>query len=372
MPDIGPIPLLPPSLKEAVEKARLVVFVGAGVSRILGCAGWDDLARNLVKACNEAEYINFKEMESLTRESDHRKSISICYHIMVEDNKNPGLFYEHLERALQGDEELAKRYPIYDELHKLGAIYVTTNADELFDKLFIDQASICLADDFPDDSLDRTKLYHLHGKVTERSSLAFTVDQYIKRYSSLRIQAFLKKLFERYTILFVGYGLAELQLLEYLVLSNNKHTDEVRHYFLMPMFRGEEHLFEFQKDYYKKFGIGVIAYDITELGHNQLYKVVKDWQTRVLFALPLGHLYTTSRKRSARLRLNGFGGFGNRLVVGLKRRLPLTARSPLTRICEKGRTSWRAMCSQSVNAVRIWAALAGVCPPSASWGLKWL
>jgi len=282
MPEIEPIPLLPQSLKEAVGKDRLVVFVGAGVSRLLGCAGWDELARNLTKACHEAGYINFKEFETLNRETDHRKSISICCHIMAEDNKNSGLFYEHLDRALEPDAKLAKRYPIYDELYKLRAVFVTTNADELFDKLFINQASVCLADAFPTESFDRTKLYHLHGKRTEPQSLVFTVDQYIKRYHSPRIEGFLKTLFfQDYTILFVGYGLAELQLLEYLVLSNNKEANELRHYFLMPMFRGEEHLLEFQRDYYKKFGIEVIAYDITDYGHNQLYEVIKKWQSEI-------------------------------------------------------------------------------------------
>lgn len=281
MSPIEPIPLVPQALKDAVDEGRLVVFVGAGVSRLLGCCGWDELARSLVKACHEAGYISFKEFETLTRESDHRKSISICFHIMAEDNKNPSLFYRHLKRALKPNKKLAKRYPVYEELWKLGAIFVTTNADELFDKLFIGPASICSADAFPTEWFDRTKLYHLHGKATEPQSLVFTVDQYIKRYRSPRIRAFLETLFKDYTILFVGYGLAELQLLEYLVLSNNKETNEVRHYFLMPMFRGEEHLLEFQRDYYKKFGIEVIAYDITENGHNQLYEVVKKWQSEI-------------------------------------------------------------------------------------------
>jgi hypothetical protein len=62
------MPSLPDGIKEAVNKEELAVFVGAGASRLMGCMGWDELARELVSACHQAEYINFKEKETLARE----------------------------------------------------------------------------------------------------------------------------------------------------------------------------------------------------------------------------------------------------------------------------------------------------------------
>ena len=40
---ILPIPVIPPEIKNAVDTKTLAVFVGAGVSRLIGCKGWDDL-----------------------------------------------------------------------------------------------------------------------------------------------------------------------------------------------------------------------------------------------------------------------------------------------------------------------------------------
>ncbi len=281
MATIEPVPILPPGIKDALDRDQLVVFVGAGASRLVGCIGWEDLAKDLVSACFEKKYINYKEKEKLSTEPDHRKTISICYHIIAERNKEPALFYSHLNDALQPEPERAKQFPIYAELYRLRAIFVTTNVDDIFDKLFNQQAIIYKAKDFPRKSFDRTKLYHLHGTIHDTSSLVFSVDEYIRHYRKKQVRAFLQELFTKYTILFVGYGLAELQLLEYLIIGNEKDDGAVRHFYLLPMYKGEENLLEFQQAYFKKLGIQGIAYDITDNGYEQLYHVIKAWQTEI-------------------------------------------------------------------------------------------
>lgn len=282
MAPIEPIPLsLPPDVKDAVSRGQLVVFVGAGASRLLGCAGWDELARSLISACHETGYITFKEMETLAREPDHRKSISICHYIIAKKNKNPRLFSKYLKKALKPKKALVRDIPIYKELYDLGAIFVTTNADDLFDKLFIKQAVIYHPEDFPKDLFDRTKLYHLHGTIHDDKSWVFSVDEYIRHYRRDQVQGFLRKLFSDYTVLFVGYGLEELQLLEYLIITNNRNNGIARHFYLMPMYEGEDHLLEFQQAYFQKLGINVIAYDISKYGYQQLYEVIKRWRTEI-------------------------------------------------------------------------------------------
>lgn len=281
MATIEPVPILPPGIKDALDRDQLVVFVGAGVSRLVGCIGWEDLARGLVSACFDKKYINFKEKEKLSTEADHRKTISICYQIIAERNRDPELFYRHLNDALQPKPERAKQFPIYEELYGLRAIFVTTNADDIFDKLFNQQVIIYKAQDFPSKSLDKPKLYHLHGTIHDISSLVFSVDEYIRHYRKKRVRAFLDKLFTDYTILFVGYGLAELQLLEYLIIGNEKDDEAVRHFYLLPMYKDEENLLEFEQAYFKKLGIQAIAYDITDNGYEQLYHVIKAWQSEI-------------------------------------------------------------------------------------------
>ena len=71
MSNITLIPRIPNEIKDAVDNGTLAVFIGAGVSRLVGCEGWDTLARNLVKRCYEEGIINFKENETLSQISDH-------------------------------------------------------------------------------------------------------------------------------------------------------------------------------------------------------------------------------------------------------------------------------------------------------------
>ena len=68
---------------------------------------------------------------------------------MAERKENPDLFFAHLERALQPKDELARRYPIYEDLYKLRGVFVTTNADELFTRFFNPEAVVHRPEEFP-------------------------------------------------------------------------------------------------------------------------------------------------------------------------------------------------------------------------------
>ena len=42
-------PKLPQGIIDAYERRELVIFIGAGISRLMGCQGWDDMANNLIR-----------------------------------------------------------------------------------------------------------------------------------------------------------------------------------------------------------------------------------------------------------------------------------------------------------------------------------
>ena len=48
---IQPVQPVPKEIVEAVNNETLAVFIGAGVSRLIGCMGWEQLAQNLVNRC---------------------------------------------------------------------------------------------------------------------------------------------------------------------------------------------------------------------------------------------------------------------------------------------------------------------------------
>src|SRR4030042_3064454 len=158
---ISRIPEVPDELRDAVNNGTLAVFIGAGVSRLVGCQDWDTLARNLVSRCHREGIINFRENDSLSQIPDHKKTITICYHLF--NNKHlADVFYEELNRAL-GESTDIETPNIYDDIYRLRGLFITTNADTHFDRLFNPPNILYRASDFREDRLNSTNLYHIHG-----------------------------------------------------------------------------------------------------------------------------------------------------------------------------------------------------------------
>ncbi|MBU5301007.1 SIR2 family protein [Clostridium sporogenes] len=276
--DIPEIPQIPDGIIQAVNDKKLAVFIGAGVSRLLGCWGWDRLASELVNCCFENGYINFKEKETIGYMNDQKKVITMCYGILDFNNKKE-LFYEKMKKALEGDQQKIENKNIYDEISDFNALYITTNADEHFDNKFLPGNIKYKIEDLDKDKLNKEKLYHIHGSIKDRESLVFRVDEYIKRYNTKEFNDFMKEISSRYIILFIGYGLAEFEILDFLVTKFYDGEGKMpKHYALVPYFKGEENICEYEQFYYKKLGINIVPYAKDTLGYDQLYEVIKKWR----------------------------------------------------------------------------------------------
>jgi hypothetical protein len=66
--EIYPIPELPPKIKSAVSDGKLVIFIGAGASRIIGCLGWKELAEYLVDLSYENKLIDRAQTQFADKE----------------------------------------------------------------------------------------------------------------------------------------------------------------------------------------------------------------------------------------------------------------------------------------------------------------
>jgi len=282
---ISPIPPVPQSIKDAINKEKLAVFIGAGVSRLVGCLGWGDLARNLIKRCYRQKIINFKERETLFQIQDHKKTITICYHLF--HNKHlADLFYEEMSTALkEGNFDDAP--PLYKDIYKLRGLFITTNADTHLDHLFHGPNILFRLEDFDANRIDKTNLYHIHGSIGDRKSLVFTVSEYISRYSFLPFQRFLEGIFRDYTVLFLGYGVSEFEILDFILRSNPRDSrsearrEEPRHYILSPFYSGEENILEYERTYYRDLDINVLAYEKDVRGYEQLIDVLSAWNNEI-------------------------------------------------------------------------------------------
>jgi hypothetical protein len=292
--EILSIPDLPKEIIKAINNNRLVVFIGAGASRLVGCIGWDELAKNLVMRCYETKKrdgkrcIGFKEKGMLLREQDHKKIITICHGILKE-NGFEKKFLTEFRKALKGKKKLLNNNNIYDQLASIKAVFITTNADIHFDetKYFREERILHKKEDFELLSIEPRKLYHIHGRQEDPDSLVFTVDKYIERYNEDYFQLFLREIFfGRYVVLFVGYGMSEFELIDYLVQKSNPRSKtrgsnfERRHFILLPYFEDEANIRDFHRHYYQRLGIEVLAYSKND-GYEQLYNVIKDWNKKI-------------------------------------------------------------------------------------------
>jgi len=284
---IPKIPSVPKEIVEAVNNDTLAVFIGAGVSRLIGCMGWNQLAQNLVEKCfsikkkDGSKIINFKERETLIQSKDPKKTITICYYLLI-NNGFEDIFYKELKKSLIADEELLSSQNIYDELYRLRGLFITTNVDKHFDNKFEPTRIVYREEDFNPSNIDRNKLYHIHGSLKDKNSIIFTLPQYIKRYNNKTFREFLKTIFDKYTVLFVGYGMAEFELLDFLITKfDPKKGKELKHFILLPFYRGEENILEFERHYYNSMGIEVLPYEKDEKGYGQLYDVIKSWNREI-------------------------------------------------------------------------------------------
>jgi len=274
--DISPIPNISKyPFIEAINNKKLAIFLGAGVSKIIGCALWEELAKNLIKECYEQKCINFLEKKLLEESTDYKKIIDVCKAILhnygLEEN-----YYNVIEKSLEAKNELQKKYDIYKEISKLSALFITTNLDTYLDKN-LKKESVFKLEDLNKDNIYIDNIYHIHGSIDDPArDWVLTPDQYIARYNKSAIfKDFLKEIYDNYTILFMGYGMHEFELLDFLVKDGEK--PKIEHYLLRPSFNEEENLLKYEQEYYAKFNVKIIPFSMNANGYNQLYDVVKSW-----------------------------------------------------------------------------------------------
>lgn len=300
MPDIHDIPTVPNEIKDAASKGKLVIFVGAGASRIIGCPSWQSFAMHHLKNLFDEGMINFHEYSHLSKE-EPRKLLSICFNIYAEEKLLP----LRTRDVLQADPKKLAEYPIYDDLYSFNSIYVTTNYD-----MYLDQAAAKVAGSIPEplgstepsgvvatkpelqivsaidelliSKLNNGTIIHLHGSAENESDLIITLTDYMMHYTPGSNPAvFLEEIFKSYTVLFVGYGLEEYEILEFMISKSNQNPGTIQHYMLYPVFRSESQLLKFQDNYYADLGIKLIPYPKDNNGYDQLANVIKEWAKQV-------------------------------------------------------------------------------------------
>ncbi len=288
-PNKTTLPELPEVIRDAVNKDNLVVFIGAGVSAIVGCMRWPVLAKHLAEECFKKSCIDYSAKEQLKNDSDHLKVISVAYELLKAEGHEKH-FYQELRKALKPNRR-NNCIDIYNRLWRFGGAFVTTNADRCFHNNFLPENILVEPEEFESEGIKRRRLYHIHGCISKKRSLVFRKNEYLERYSgeNKAFRTFMKKVFGPETpILFVGYGLKEFELLSLLINSSGQEQ-EYNRFALMPYYTRDQHLLKFDKIYLKNFGINILEYYLDEKGYDELYEVIKKWSDELSETTKLAH-----------------------------------------------------------------------------------
>jgi NAD-dependent SIR2 family protein deacetylase len=283
-PDLREVPDLPEEIRQAALDGNLVLFVGAGVSVLVGLPSWEGLAWLVLEDLRKEGYLNYSKLEQL-KTLDPKKLMSIA-ELMAKENMGSYLT-KHL-LAEEGDRG------IYSYLNRIGCPCVTTNYDELLSPHYYAKKDgsttaapitrVSQRKDFLASHLNRPgTVVHLHGSVSKPESMVVTTKQYLEHYDNETVTHFLGELFEKKTILFIGYRLEEAEILEHILRRGKVKGSKVRQRFLLqPFFRSESPLYEMLFEYYvESFGVHLIGFIRDHNSYRQLEEIVKAWSEQI-------------------------------------------------------------------------------------------
>lgn len=292
---------IPEALRLAAFQRKLIPFIGAGVSQLGGCPNWNEFANATLNFFVEKGRLSHAQLDQISPLSS-RVKLSVALEL-EKQHALPILFKKLLEPSADkkkiGDE-------VYANLSKLATTFVTTNYDDWLDQnppppfrsnelpspskpLDTSRHPFYKRSDISVENLDvPNAVFHIHGSIRDRGSMVITTVDYLDLYSSHRIDGkegrenpfltFLQTLFRLKNVLFIGYGLNELEVLEYIVQKGldrlSKSNEEPRHYVLQGFFTHELELARSLEHYFRQFGIGLLPFSRDERNWDQLVEVI--------------------------------------------------------------------------------------------------
>ncbi len=281
--DISELPSIPNELKEILlntdkDDNRLAIFFGNGISRLYGSPSWESLAEKLIDCCVKEEKINYLDSEILKKEQDLKKVITICEKLL------DGQFYKKLTKIFQDTNKnnlesnfiLDKLFSLSSRSHlKNNTLYLTTNIDNY--KIY-SKRPLVMGIDINKNKLNNNATYCLHGNIYTQNSITLTQEQYSNLYSQENYRQSLEKIFNHYNIIFIGYGLKEVEILDFLLKKSGVKKDNIKKRFLLaPFYSNQEKLYNMEQIYFDVFNINIIPYDISKTGYRQLENVLVSW-----------------------------------------------------------------------------------------------
>ena len=236
------------SIKEAINKDRLVVFAGAGVSKDSGIPLWhelqDGIKRRLDEKTNEIDPLKIAQL--LYNEKGEKEYNDILKELLFENSTRPNLLHETIF-------ELNPQH------------IVTTNYDNHFETIISDYGlpfSIVSKDEDLPYASQKRLLIKYHGDFENHNTVLKEHDYLEFSKNHTLKEVFVKSLFSNKVILFVGYSVSDPNLkllireIQYLLKKHHQRAY---------MLTSKEEVNATEIKYFESLGINIVTADKNSL-----------------------------------------------------------------------------------------------------------
>lgn len=282
-------------LFEAIKNQELIVFYGAGVSMLAGCASWNGLANKVIGAFASAIYSDLDK--TVLRELagvDPRKAISICSSRAKGDPALKEYYYGAIRESVTPSDAAAFAN-IHEQLFRLNPVaFITTNIDKGMQSIPPELLGARKIFNLTTDDVDAAvelrngNIFYLHGSTDALPNAILTTDQYIDFYYNNpkpHLTRFLREVFSgKYCVLFLGYSLSEYEILQNIYLAakaGDGPQSETRHFLLTPIYTRDIAKFNIEKGYFRIFSVRAIPYFIDHEGYERLNYVLSELRKEI-------------------------------------------------------------------------------------------
>lgn len=237
------------NMKMALKRDKLVIFVGAGVSKNSGIPTWGQMVRQFaermgypVDRLSTTEYIRIPQ-----------------YFYGMDHSKNHEEYYRILQEVIALD---VKPNPLNDLIAQIHPKHiVTTNYDKLMDEVAEGYEIIREERDFLKASTNHY-LIKMHGDMDQVRNIVFKEDDYLQYSETHRLtETFLKSLLIDHVFVFVGYSLNDYNLntftswIDYIAQEMKVKEHMHKNYFLSSSNHASK---QYLHRYYENKGLQVI------------------------------------------------------------------------------------------------------------------
>ena len=250
-------------LVDAIKHNKCYVFIGTGLSRVVGYRSWKGFKNKLAEIYYDSYTISEdakRDMkDNLEKGNDDLGCLRLIY------NASNREFYKRLTDMFK-----EKQNPNFTQTHidllKIGFHGVITTNYEFC----IEDASKTLNNELQPHLGDigvylnsaNKVVYHIHGAISNPTSCVVTSENYQQKYNKI-FKSQLKDFLTNNVILYLGYSFKDIQLVEILhqkAFGDPKQRGMVNHFTLLPYYDGKVPITQ-SEIYYEDYGIRVQYYN---------------------------------------------------------------------------------------------------------------